>query len=64
MKFTLPVAVPEPGAVAETVAVKVIDWPKVEGLAEEATVVVVAAWLTTWVAAWLEVLVVKLASPA
>jgi len=40
-KVTVPVGVPDPGAEAETVAVKVTDWPKTEGLAEEVTVVVV-----------------------
>jgi hypothetical protein len=37
LKVTVPVGVPEPGAFAVTVAVKVIDWPKTEGLAEDAT---------------------------
>ena len=56
MKFTLPVAVPAPGPLAETVAVKVTDCPNAEGLSEETTFVVVASLLTTWVTAWLEVL--------
>ena len=46
---TVPVGVPAPGATALTVAVKLTDWPKTEGLTEEATVVVVLAGLTTWV---------------
>ena len=31
MKVTLPVGVPAPGGEAETVAVKVTDWPNTEG---------------------------------
>ncbi len=46
MKVTVPVGVgPDP----VTVAVKVTDWPKTEGLAEEATVVVEAMPLTATV---------------
>ena len=45
---TVPVGVPAPGATALTVAVKVTDWPKTDGLAEEATLVVVPAGLTIW----------------
>src|SRR5260370_1296918 len=37
---TVPVAVPDPGATGDTVAVNVTDWPKTEGFAEEATAVV------------------------
>ena len=44
-------------------AVKATAWPKTAGLAEETTLVVVAAGLTTCVKAGLDVLVVKLASP-
>jgi hypothetical protein len=40
---TVPVAVPAPGAVAATVAVKVIDSPNTEGLTEDVNVVVVLA---------------------
>jgi hypothetical protein len=58
---TVPVAVPAPGAVAATVAVKVIDSPNTEGVVE-ANVVVVLALLTTWFTAEL-VLETKLASP-
>ena len=32
-------------------AVKVTAWPEAEGLAEEASAVLVAAWLTTWLSA-------------
>ena len=49
LKVTVPVGVPLPGAEALTVAVKVTDWPETEGLAEEATVVVVLAALMVWV---------------
>jgi len=58
---TVPVAVPAPGAVAATVAVKVTDCPKAEGFAEDVNVVVVLALLTTWLTAEL-VLVTKLES--
>jgi hypothetical protein len=40
---TVPVGVPVPGGFTVTVAVNVTDWPKTDGLAEDATVVVVAA---------------------
>jgi hypothetical protein len=58
---TVPAAVPAPGAVAATEAVKVTDCPKTEGVVE-AKVVVVLALLTTWFTAEL-VLVTKLESP-
>jgi hypothetical protein len=45
-----------------TVAVNVTDWPKTDGLAEEATVVVVEAWFTVWVKLG-ELLPVKFVSP-
>ena len=54
---------PLPNPVALTVAVKVTDCPKLDGLAEETTVVFVAAWLTVWVRAVAVALAVKLASP-
>ena len=63
LKVTLPVGIPAPGAVAVTVAVKVIDWPETEGLADEATELVVADWLTVCVSVE-EVLVAKSVSPA
>lgn len=44
---TVPVGVPVPGATADTVAVKVTDWPKADGFRDEVTVVVVSALLTT-----------------
>ena len=59
---TVPVAVPAPGAVAATEAVKVIDSPKTEGLTEDVNAVVVLALLTTWFTAEL-VLVTELESP-
>ncbi len=37
MKVTDLVAVPAPGVFAVTVAVNVMDWPKTDGLAEEAS---------------------------
>ena len=61
LKVTVPEAVPAPGRVAATVAVKVIDSPKTEGVVA-ANVVVVLALLTTWLTAEL-VLVTKLVSP-
>ena len=39
--WTVPVAVPAPGAVVATEAVKVTDWPKTEGFTEDANAVVV-----------------------
>ncbi len=46
LKVTVPVGVPAPGGFTLTVAVNVTDWPKTDGLIEEATVVVVGAWFT------------------
>ena len=60
---TVPLAVPAPGEVAATVAVKVIDCPKTEGFVEDVNVVVVLALLTTWLTAEL-VLVTKLELPS
>ena len=62
VKVTLPVGMPIPGATAATVAVKVTG-PAPDGLAEETTVVFVAAWLTVWVSGVAVVLAVKLPSP-
>ena len=42
-KVTVPVGVPEPGALALTVVVNVIDWPKSEGFADELTLVLLAS---------------------
>ena len=63
MKLTLPVAAPVPGGTTETVAVKVTDCPKTEGLVPDATLVVVATLLTTWASAGVDVPPVKLPSP-
>ena len=57
------VPAPEPGAVTVTVAVKLTDWPTTEGLADEASVVVVGAWLTVWVKGLVVAEEVKLVSP-
>ena len=40
---TVPVGVPAPGAVTDTVAVIVTDWPKTDGLTFEVAELVVAA---------------------
>jgi hypothetical protein len=57
LNWTVPVAVD-----GVTVAVKVTAWPKVDGLTDEATAVVLVALLTVWVRVE-EVLPVKLPSP-
>ena len=59
---TVPAAVPAPGVVVATVAVKVTDCPKSEGFTEDVNTVVVLALFTTWLTAEL-VLVTKLESP-
>ncbi len=51
LKITEPVGVPAPGDTALTVAVKVTDCPDTDGLADEATAVVVLAWFTVCVSA-------------
>jgi hypothetical protein len=61
MKVTVPVGVPVP-VVGVTVAVNVTDWPNTLGFVLEVSVVEVASF-TTWETT-LEVLVVKLVSPA
>jgi len=60
--WTVPVAVPAPGVVVATVAVKVTDCAKTEGFTEDVNAVVVLALLTTWLTAVL-VLVTKLELP-
>jgi hypothetical protein len=62
LNVTVPVGVPAPAPVGVTVAVKVTDWPKTVGLAEEANAVALPLLLTVCEIA-LEVLVVKLPSP-
>ena len=57
LNCTVPVA-----AFGETIAVKVTDWPLVDGLAEDDNVVVVDAELTVWLTAAL-VLAPKVAFP-
>ena len=46
LKFTVPLGVPALGGTAVTVAVKVTFWPVLAGLADDVSVVAVAAWLT------------------
>jgi hypothetical protein len=58
---TVPVGVPEPGAVTPTVAVKVTFWPHALELLEVRTAVLVPALLTVCVTA-AEVLALKLLS--
>ena len=62
MNCKVPLAVPDPGATAETVAVKVTACPKTEGLVSEAKVVELEAWLTVCVGRD-PVLPVKFVSP-
>ena len=61
LKPTRPVSVPAPGLSGVTVAVNVTAWPKVEGLAEELSVIVVLTGLTVCVSA--VVLALNLVSP-
>ncbi len=58
LKVTVPLGVPAPGETTLTVAVNVTDCPDTDGLTEDATVVVVLAWLTVCVNVE-EVLVMK-----
>jgi hypothetical protein len=46
LNVTVPVAMPLPGALAATVAVKVTAWPVDDGLGDEVRVVVVTSLLT------------------
>ncbi len=46
MNVTLPVGVPLPGLLTETVAVNVTDCPNIEGFSEDKTMVVVFALFT------------------
>ena len=59
----MPVGVPAPGLVTLTVAVKVTFWPKVEGLGDEDTEVLVEAWFTVWPPVSVPVLELKPLSP-
>src|SRR5512144_2738060 len=60
---TVPVGVPDPGATAATLAVKVTAWPVTAGLTDDPRATVVAARLTVSVTA-AEVLPVKPPVPA
>ena len=62
LNVTLPAGTAVPGALATTVAVKVTDWPCLEGLSDEVTELVVPSLLTVCVKAE-EVLGLKLALP-
>jgi len=62
LNCTVPPGVPDPGALALTVAAKVTLWPNTEGLADEVTLVLVSALFTSCVIAP-DVLVLKLPSP-
>ena len=43
LNVTVPVGVPDPGALAVTVAVNVTVWPNTDGLTDDTTVVAVAS---------------------
>ena len=62
LNVTLPVGTAVPGELATTVAVKVTVWPRLDGLSEEVTELVVASLFTVCVKAE-EVLALKLESP-
>ena len=62
LNCTVPVGVPEPGAAALTVTVKLTDWFRTEGLAEEVMAAVEPSLLTVWARA-AEVLPLKFGSP-
>lgn len=62
-KVTVPVGVPAPGATPPTFAVSITVCPRIDGLGDADTVVVVPAWLTTCVSAN-DVLGAKFTSPA
>ena len=64
LTVTVPVGVPLPGALADTVKVKLTAWPTADGFGVWLTIVVVVpAVLTVWDTP-AEVLPPKLASPA
>jgi len=62
LNVTVPLGVPDPGALALTVAVNVTLCPNTDGVSEVATLVLLFAWFTTCVSVG-EVLPVKLPSP-
>ena len=59
---TVPVGVPEPGAAALTVAVKVTELPTIAAAAELLRIILVAAWAT--VCTTCPLLAVKFGTPA
>src|SRR5437764_7099172 len=61
-KVTVPPGVPTAEPEADTVAVKVVDWPNTVGLTELVTVVAVAPLFTVWLN-MAEVLELELLSP-
>ena len=63
LNVTVPVAVPDPGATAATVAVNVTDWPEVEGFVPLTSVVVVLDWFTVCETVF-EALAAKIVVPA
>jgi hypothetical protein len=46
LNVTVPVGLPAPGATAVTLAVKITDWPAVDGFKELTTTVVLTALFT------------------
>jgi hypothetical protein len=62
VKVAVPVGVPVPGLLADTVAVNTTCWPVADGFCDEITEVVVAAMVTVWLTVG-AVEVEKFASP-
>lgn len=63
LNVTVPVAVPDPGATAATVAVNSTDWPEAEGFVPLATVISEPVWFTVCETVF-DVLPPKIAVPA
>ena len=63
-KTTVPVGVPEPGGTELTAAVRVTAWPNSDGFSELMTVVELLSRLTIWLIVLVDVLALKLLSPA
>ena len=61
LNVTVPAGVPEPGAKAVTVAVKVTLCPNTDGFTDDVTAVLVLAGFTVWLRA-LDVLLLKFVS--
>ena len=59
----MPLGVPAPGTVAVTVAVRVVDWPKMDGFTDDVSAVLDDAWLTVWPLTRAPVLPAKSVSP-